>query len=393
MYCRNCGTKNHDEFKLCTKCGEKLGTVKYIKSSKKEYAYLHKKWFWTIIASLFIITTLVFGNNISLPKGSSILPFAPDDPAQEKTALQSDGLLTVSYIDVGQGDSILIESPNGKTMLIDAGESSSQTVIADYLTKKGINRIDVLVATHPHADHIGAMAYIVEAFEIGSVYMPKAVTTTKTYENLLTTIKNKRLSIITAKAGAVINFDRALTVEIIAPVGSSYDDLNSYSAVIRLSYGENVFLFTGDAESDSEQEMLNSGSNIKADVLKVGHHGSDTSTSQEFLEAVSPQYAIISVGTGNRYGHPSQAILDRLTAAGVEVFRTDEHGTIVVTSDGKSIEIDKKASSYNPNAPPDSKHLQAPSENDDPQAPYENDDSQAPPENADPSEEALENTN
>lgn len=260
--------------------------------------------------------------------------------------------LTVSYIDVGQGDSILIKSPNGKNMLIDAGESSSQTTIQNYIKEKGINKIDVLVATHPHADHIGGMAYIISNFDIGSIYMPKATTTTKTYETLLTTIKNKGLSINTAKAGVVIDFDSTLTVNMVAPIGSSYDDLNQYSAVIKITYKNNSFLFAGDAGNESEQQILNSGTNIKADVLKVGHHGSSTSSSSAFLNAVAPKYAIISVGKDNTYGHPTQSALDRLVAVGAKIYRTDDGGTVVITSDGQNITANRNASSYNSQAPP-----------------------------------------
>ena len=160
---------------------------------------------------------------------SSETPSQTESKAPDTTA---GNLLTVSYIDVGQGNSILIQSPNGKNMLIDAGESSSQTTVSNYLKDKGIKKIDVLVATHPHADHIGGMAYIIDNFDIGSIYMPKATTATKTYETLLTTIKSKGLSIKTAKSGVVIDLDSALTVNMVAPIGSSYDDLNAYSAVI-----------------------------------------------------------------------------------------------------------------------------------------------------------------
>lgn len=253
--------------------------------------------------------------------------------------------LVVSFIDVGQADCILIQSPNGKNMLIDAGDSSSQSAISNYLKDKNINKIDVLVATHPHVDHIGSMAYVVNNYEIGSIYMPKAVHTTAVYETLLNTIKNKGLSINTAKAGGVITLgDESISINIVAPVGSTYSDLNSYSAVIKITYKNTSFLFAGDAGSDSEQEILNLGVDIKADVLKVGHHGSATSTSTAFLKAVSPEYAVISVGKGNTYGHPTQTALDRLTAASAKIYRTDDGGTVIVTSDGQSITINRNAS-------------------------------------------------
>jgi competence protein ComEC len=299
--------------------------------------------------------SVVNSNISSIISGAGQSSSITSSLTSSKTADNSTGSpLTVSYIDVGQGDSILIQSPNGKNMLIDAGESTAQTAVYNYLKGKGVKKIDVLVATHPHADHIGGMAYIINNFEIGSIYMTKVTTTTKTYETLLTTIKSKGLSINTAKAGVTIALDSALTVIMVAPVGSSYTDLNNYSAVIKITYNKNSFLFAGDAGNDSEQEILNSGANIKADVLKVGHHGSATSTSISFLKAVSPKYAVISVGKGNSYGHPTQSALDRLNAAGAKIYRTDDGGTVAITSDGQNITVNRNTSNYNSQAPPQS---------------------------------------
>ena len=267
-------------------------------------------------------------------------PTAPSTPPTPTTPTTPENLLVVSYIDVGQGDSILIQTPNGKNILIDAGTSSYETKISNYLKTKGVAKIDILVATHPHADHIGGMSYIVENFQIGSIYMPKASTTTKTYETLLTTIKNKGLVINTAKAGVTINLDSTINISIIAPLSSGYSDLNQYSAVLKITYKNKSFLFMGDAGVISEQEILNSGVNVKANVLKVGHHGSSTATAQIFLDAVSPQYAVICVGAGNTYGHPTEQTLNRLTSAGIKIFRTDINGTIVISSDGQSIFIE-----------------------------------------------------
>lgn len=269
--------------------------------------------------------------------------------------------LTVSYIDVGQADSILIQSPSGRNMLIDAGNSTNQTTIANYLKSKNIKKIDVLVATHPHADHIGGMAYIISNFQIGLIYMPKATTTTLTYEKLLTTIKNKGLSINTAKAGVVIPMgDSALGINMIAPCGSSYSDLNSYSAVIKIVYKNTSFLFAGDANNDSEAEMIASGVSLKADVLKVGHHGSATSSSAAFLKAVTPKYAVISVGKDNTYGHPTQATLDRLSNSEAKIYRTDSGGTVIITSNGQIITVNRATSVQVTRTPPPTHTVVAP---------------------------------
>jgi competence protein ComEC len=247
--------------------------------------------------------------------------------------------LTVSVIDVGQGDSILIQSPNGKNILIDAGDSSANQPVAAYLQTRGVSRIDLLVATHPHSDHIGGMETIIQNFTITSVYMPKVAASTKTYADLLAAIQNKGLQINTAKAGVSVNLDSDLNVQILAPNSTYYDDLNNYSVLIKITYGKNSFLFTGDASDSSEKEMIASGADLKADVLKVGHHGSTSACSEAFLNAVKPTYAVISVGSDNSFGHPAPSTLANLKAIGAIIYRTDLQGTIVITSDGQNIHI------------------------------------------------------
>lgn len=253
--------------------------------------------------------------------------------------IDGEDLLQIRYIDVGQGDCIFIILPNGKSLLIDTGVSSSFDIISKFLDSTYTSKIDVLIGTHPHADHIGAMSEVIKNYEIGSIYMPKATSTSKTFENLLQTISDSGLKIKNATAGVTIDLDDSVSIEIIAPNSTSYDDTNNYSAIIKLSYENTSFLFTGDAESVSEKELLQTGYDLNADVLKVGHHGSQSSTSASFIKAVEPTYAIISVGKDNSYSHPSQKTLDRLSDYGVTVYRTDIFGTIVVTSDGDKISI------------------------------------------------------
>lgn len=251
--------------------------------------------------------------------------------------------LKVSYLDVGQADSILIQVPNGKNILIDAGNNEDAEMITAYLKKQGIHRLDVVIGTHPHEDHIGSLDKVIQTFEIGQVIMPKVTTNTQTFKDVLTAIQNKGLKIKEAKAGLKLELgptdaeNPQISAEILAPASSQYEDMNNYSAVLRLVYGQNTFLFTGDAEDVSEKEMLASSANLKADVLKVGHHGSNSSTTQEFLNKVNPKYAIISVGKDNTYGHPTPSTLSRLKKSGVEVYRTDEEGTIIAESDGSKI--------------------------------------------------------
>lgn len=246
-------------------------------------------------------------------------------------------VITVHYLDVGQADSIFVELEDNKTMLIDAGELEDSDYIIDYINNLGYNKINFLVATHPHADHIGGMQKVVKNFEVDNVYMPKALTNTKTYENLLKEIDNKNLKIKTAKAGVNIVDDDNLDIDIIAPNSNTYEDLNNYSACIKLTYQNITYLFMGDAESLSENEIK---TDIKADVLKVGHHGSDTSSSISFLNKVNPSYAIISVGEDNSYNHPKKEVLDRLKKVGANIYRTDLNGTIIVKTDGNNIKIE-----------------------------------------------------
>lgn len=246
------------------------------------------------------------------------------------------GTLVSHYIDVGQGDSEFIELPDGTTMLIDAGTADYGETVVNYINDLGYKKIDYLVGTHPHADHIGGMQKVVQSFDIGSVYMPKASTNTKTYENLLTEIKNKGLKIKTAKAGVSIISDNDLKVDILAPNSSEYDDLNNYSAVVKITYKNNKFLYMGDAEKLSEDEIT---ADVSADVIKIGHHGSTSSSSKNFVKKVSPEYAVICVGKDNSYGHPKDSIVKRWKDIGAKILRTDEDGSITITSDGSDISV------------------------------------------------------
>ena len=261
-------------------------------------------------------------------------------------------ILKVHYLDVGQADCILIQTPSKKNMLIDAGNNEDSATILSYLKALNIKKIDILIGTHPHEDHIGSMDTVIKSFDIGAIYMPKVSTTTKTFEDVLLAIKAKGLKVTTATAGIKIEIDPKLRIEMLAPNSSKYDDLNNYSAAIKVIYGKTSFLFDGDAEDISEKEMLAKNYDLKADVLKIGHHGSNSSTTPAFLKAVSPKYAIISVGKGNDYGHPTKATIDKLASAKVQVYRTDLNGTIIATSNGDTITFDKKTSVVKPKAQP-----------------------------------------
>lgn len=255
-------------------------------------------------------------------------PIQTESAAEEPCA----GQLTAHYIDVGQGDCEFIELPNNETMLIDAGDSGSGPEITAYIKNLGYDTINYLVATHPHADHIGGMSYVIKNLNIVHMYMPEKSTNTKTFENLLQTILDMNIKVEKAESGTVILNTENLKIDILAPDSEQYKNLNNYSAVIKIDYKNTSFLFMGDAEKEVEEKLPNK--EIQTDVLKVGHHGSDTSSTAAFLEKVSPKYAVISCGKNNRYGHPDSITLQNLESVGSVILRTDLDGTIIIRSDG-----------------------------------------------------------
>ena len=285
-----------------------------------------------------IMSLIIFSSLLALPACSAsgsaekgeFLPEAQNDTVY--ALVGDEGELRVSFIDVGQGDSEFIELPNGETLLIDAGTNETGADVVNYIESLGYSSIDYVVGTHPHEDHIGGLDDVIRTFDIGSVYMPKVTADTKTFEDVLDAVDEKGLTINTAKAGVTLVDGDGLSIKMLAPVLDEYDNTNDYSAVIKVVYGDTSFLFTGDAEEYAESLITG---DVNADVLKVGHHGSSTSTGEAFLERASPSYAVISCGLGNSYGHPHTETIEKL--GGIPVFRTDEMGTIVATSDGSEI--------------------------------------------------------
>ena len=243
----------------------------------------------------------------------------------------------VHFIDVGQADSALIEC-DGETMMIDGGNVADSNVVAAYLKKEDVTELNYVVCSHAHEDHIGGLSGALSVTKADNIYAPKTETNTKAYKNFKKKAEEQNVEIKHPNVGDEIQLGSS-TVEFLGPVDENGKDLNSTSIVLKITYGNTSFLFTGDAESDEEEEILNSGADLKSTVLKVGHHGSRTSTSYPFLREVMPQYAVISVEKGNSYGHPNEETLSKLSDAGVEVYRTDESGAIVMTSDGNSISI------------------------------------------------------
>ena len=269
-----------------------------------------------------ILYTLLSNDEITIEKQEN-----------KKTDSNNTDVVRVEYIDVGQADAILIEN-NKKYMLIDAGNNEDGDLLVNYFKDKNITDFEYVVATHPHEDHIGGMDNIIKNFNIKNYYMPDCYTTTKTFEELLDALEEKNLSFETPDIDSEFLLGDALFK--VLYTGTDKRDLNNTSIVLRMTYKDVSFMFTGDATNTTEKKIL--AKNLQSDVLKVGHHGSQYSTSKNFLDKVNPKYAIISVGTGNVYDHPKDITLNKLK--GIEVHRTDKEGTIRVISDGKNIDIE-----------------------------------------------------
>lgn len=246
-----------------------------------------------------------------------------------------EGSIEIHYIDVGQGDATLIKC-DGQTMLIDAGENDKGSQVWSYLKSQNVSKLDYVIGTHPDSDHIGGMDVIIYKFQCDNVFMSSFEKDTRTYEDVLLAAKSKNYKITNPKIGDTYKLGGALFT-IIAPI-DKYEDANNSSIGIYLKYGDRSFLFTGDAEYEAEEDILESGLFIDADVYKAGHHGSRTSSSDEFLEKVTPKYVVVSCGEDNSYGHPHAAILNYCRTKKIPLYRTDKQGTIVLKSDGENIE-------------------------------------------------------
>lgn len=282
---------------------------------------------------VFLLTFVLSGCTSDIQSTNTNMP-------NEKENIVVSGKLKVHFIDVGQADSILIEQ-DSKYMLIDAGNNADGKLVKNYLMEQGVKTLEYVIGTHPHEDHIGGLDYVINDFNINKIYLPKATSTTKTFQDVVVAIKNKGMKASIPKPGESFNLGSAKCT-ILAPNSSEYSSLNNNSVVIKLEFGSNSFLFTGDAEDISEKEILAKGFNVKVDLLKVGHHGSRTSTTNEFLSKVNPKYAVISCAAENDYGHPHKETISKLKSKSIPMYRTDELGTIIATSDGKTITFNKK---------------------------------------------------
>lgn len=258
----------------------------------------------------------------------------------ESASLSDGDVLQVHCIDVGQGDCQLIVS-GSEAVLIDCGEREYYESVIDYIKSLGISRLDYVVVSHPHTDHMGGMSYILNEFDIGTVIMPKIqkslIPTTNAYQRMLKAIEENNIKTDFAEAGKRYGVGGA-AMTVLAPV-KDYDDLNNYSVVVRISHGENTFLFTGDIEKKAEADILSSGADVSATVLKTAHHGSSSSSHKDFIDAVNPEYAVIGVGAGNDYGHPHEETLKWIKERDIKLYRTDLNGNVIFTSTGSSLKV------------------------------------------------------
>lgn len=296
---------------------------------------------------------LLFALLLAYWEGPGLFPseqIPPERPYRSQTqAPAAPEGLQVYFLDVGQGDSELVRIPEGSgffDILIDTGEYACADGLTGTLISLGVERLDVLICSHPHTDHMGCMAKVIRRFEIGKLYMPRVpeelAPTTSAYEALLDAAGEKGLTAQPLELGGSIDCPEGAAIQVLAPrKDADWEDLNNWSGVLRLTWGETSFLFTGDAEKESEKLILEDakaqGLDLKTQVLKCGHHGSKTSSSAGFLKAAAPEYAVISCGENNDYGHPHKGTLEKLQKLGAQVYRTDLDGTILAESDGRTI--------------------------------------------------------
>lgn len=298
------------------------------KRRKRKQKQKNGKWLKFGLVLIFLTVFLVLREQLPGEMTKAFLEAASE-------AFRDGSGLEIHYLDVGQGDCTLILC-DGHAMLIDAGDNDRGTAVQSYLESQGVTTLDYVIGTHPDADHIGGLDVVLYKFDCQMVMMPDFEKDTRTYDDVVQTMKQKRYKNTLPEVGTVYELGSAVFT-IVAPNGEYGDNANDYSVGILLQHGKNRFLFTGDAEEASEADMLENGIDLEADVFKASHHGSRTANTEEFLQTVDPDYVVISCGQDNSYGHPHAEVMDRLRAMGISVFRTDEQGTIVAYSDGTEI--------------------------------------------------------
>lgn len=305
---------------------------------------------WIVIASivaLYFLEINIYDITLGPSDAGDETTTTAETLVQMPETARPDGELILTMIDVGQADSFLLVQ-NGKTMLVDCGTRSTGEDVVKYLNEQGIKRLDYVIGTHPHDDHMGGMYDVITNFEIGKIIMPEVEAgkvTTNWYVNLMQEIKQGAYELEYAKLGAVYDLGEA-SFKIIGPIETDESNLNNYSIVLKVTFGDMDVIMTGDAETKVERDIIDSGEALDAEILKVGHHGSDTSSSDEFLDAVSPIYALISAKVGNKYEHPIKSTMQKLEKRKIEVYRTDENGTVVATITAHDVKFSTAPGDY-----------------------------------------------
>ena len=297
------------------------------------------------LLSILLMAMMVFSScaNVSAPSDvspssvSNGINATTEEKTNESTKIPNGSKFAVHFIDVGQGDAALVLCDD-MSMLIDGGKSTVSDTIYTYLNKQGITYLDYIVCSHADEDHVGGLSGALSAVSVGTVYAPETEADTKAYQNFKRKTQEQGLEIQHLEHGSSFPFGSS-TVQALGPIHENTSERNNTSIVLKIRYGDTAFLFTGDAEFDEEHDILEQGYDLSADVLKVSHHGSAGATSYRFLREVLPQYAVISVGKNNTYGHPTEKVLSLLRDAETKVFRTDLQGDIIATSDGRNVTI------------------------------------------------------
>lgn len=257
---------------------------------------------------------------------------------QNESEVIPDGTAKITFFDVGQGDSTLIQTSD-YDILIDAGEKEYGNDVVEKMRELRVDDLEYLVATHPHSDHIGGITEVLENYEVEHFVMPNVVHTTKTYENMLDLVNDKGIDIIIPYEGEMLIDDEGLKLKVISPEVTDESNLNNYSICLRFDFGNTSAIFTGDAEAKIEKIILDDGENLDADIFQAGHHGSSTSNTEKFVEAISPQIVVISCGKDNDYGHPNSEVVDRFENVGATVYNTAEVSDIQILTDGTNIDV------------------------------------------------------
>ena len=302
-----------------------------MKKLKKYQKYL----FTAVLVVLCLVSLLIPGGKASETTAPTTVPVTTKPAVNNSTSLRPGPKLKAHFIDVGQADSILLEC-EGSYALIDAGYPQSGKIVVDYLKELGVSRLDLVVGTHPHGDHIGGLPKVLKEFKADNIWSGPITYYNNTVYDFLNAAKAQNEEVQYVKPGTTFQLGGA-TIEVLGPVKDNYEDINDLSLVLMVTYGNIKYLLTGDMESVAEKDLVNSGVDLKADLLKVGHHGSYSSSSYVFLREVLPTYGVIMCGRNNDYGHPHDAALGRLQNADVSIYRVDQMGTVIATTDGRGI--------------------------------------------------------